>query len=124
MRRWKTAFKHEVTTNPDQSSQVRVTISQRITEIFGDTHGIKSTMQARLVNMWGATVLTFTPTLLVFDVPQGTDLLALQADLLDKFEEQLGTQFVFSGVDAAVAAGGAISQKKNVATAQMTDRSI
>ena len=126
MARWKTAFRHEVTTNPDQSSQVRVTISQRITEIFGDTRGIQVAMQTRLVSVWGATIITFTPTLLVFDAPQGTNLLALQADLLDLFEEQLGPQYVFSNtdVDAAIAAGGALSMKRSAAMARMADRSV
>lgn len=125
---WGTNFEHGVTTNPDLSRQITVSISQKILDIFGAVRGLKLSLKEYLENEWEATVISWSPTVrtMVFDVPAGTDLAALEADLLDKYEEHMGPRWLFSeaDVDTALAAGGFIELNKAQAEARIIDRAV
>ena len=124
--RWKTEFQHSVTTNPDLSKQVTVSISQKILDIFGATHGLKLGLKNHLESEWGATIISWSPTVreMIFDVPADTDLAALKSNILDIFEEQLGPRWLFSeaDVDIALGLGGTVELTKAQAQARIIDR--
>lgn len=124
--RWKTNFQHSVTTNPDLSKQVTVSISQKILDIFGAIHGLKLEIKERLESEWEATIISWSPDVnqMIFDVPASTNLAALKSDILDKFEEQLGPRWLFSeaDVDIALGFGGLVELTKVQAQARITDR--
>ena len=124
--RWNTNFQHSVTTNPDLSKQITVSISQKILDIFGAVRGLKLEMKSYLEDEWDATIISWSPTVrtMVFDVPAGTDLAALKSDLLDKFEETLGPRWLFSeaDVDIALGLGGFVELTRIQAQARIIDR--
>ncbi len=124
LRRWKTNFAHSVSTLPDLSKQITVTISPRLTEIFGTIQGLRLQMKTHLEDQWGAAIVSYNSTQAVFNVPADTDLAALKADILDEFEEQVGPRWLFSSadVDTALAAGGFVEVTKAQAQARIVDR--
>ncbi len=126
--RWKSEFQHSVSTNPDLSKQVTVSISQKILDVFGAIHGLKLELKEYLEDKWDATIISWSPTVreMVFDVPAGTDLAALKADILDTFEEQIGPRWLFSeaDVDIALGLGGFVELTKAQAEARVTDRAV
>ncbi len=125
---WTTDFVHSVSTNPDLSKQITVSISQKILDIFGNIRGFKSKMRDYLEDKWSATIVTYDNSLnqAVFNVPAVTDLAELKSDLLDKFEEQLGPRWLFAeaDVDIALAQGGTVQLNKAQAISKIIDRAI
>ncbi len=124
--RWKSNFQHSVSTNPDLSKQITVTISSKIVDIFGTIRGLKLQMKIRLEDEWGATIISYNSTEAIFNVPADTDLAALKADLLDIFEEQIGPRWLFSeaDVDIALGLGGTVELSKAQAIARIIDRAV
>ncbi len=100
---WLKTFQRGDVKNPDDSRRVTIEINSKITDEFGDSKGLDPVMQTYLKAEWAATDVSYDARTGVFDMPEKTDMVVLDADLIDKFLMKLGSRYLLPEADVDTA---------------------
>jgi len=121
---WTNEITYDLLASNAAGRRYKLSMNINIITEFGLDKAMRTEIHNYILNTYNAQLVEYVPAeaYVTYDIPN-TDWLALQDDIIDKFEEQLDTNryyFTDADVDLAIAAGGRFT----LTTAQVLNRIV